>query len=328
MSTTEISRREAFMLTAGATATLAAGPTVWPSTADAKAPFSTVQPDAFYHFKHGDMQISVVSDGQIGFGDGRKFMIGPSKEEMGEQLEAHFLPPDNMVLQENITVVNTGSRLAIIDTGMGASKMFGDTTGRLPKNLTAAGIDPATIDAVILSHCHPDHAGGLVDKDGNAVFPNAEIFVNQADHDFWTDESKLQGDLKAFIELARTNLLPFKDRIKFIKGGDEVIPGVTAIDAPGHTVGHTIFMIDSGGKPLAVTCDVGHHNVLMVETPRIEFAYDTDSKQAVESRLKVWDMLATDRIPFISFHFPWPGVGHLAKAGDGYRLYQAPMDLG
>ncbi|MBU1211583.1 MAG: MBL fold metallo-hydrolase [Alphaproteobacteria bacterium] len=322
------SRREALALAGGAVASVAGSTLLSPRDAVAKAPFSAAKPDAFQSFKHGDMQISVVSDGYLAFGDGRKLMIGPTIEEMGRQLEANFLAPDNMVLEENITVVNTGSKLVIIDTGMGASKMFGDTTGRLPNNLKSAGIDPAAIDAVILSHCHPDHAGGLVDAEGKSVFPNAQVYVNEEDFKFWTDEAKLSGDAKPFVELARANLLPHKDRMAFIKGGQEIVTGITAIDAPGHTVGHTVFMLTSGGKSLAVTADCGHHSVLMVETPKIEFVYDTDPKLAVQSRLKIWDMLATDRIPFIAFHFPWPGVGNLAKQGEGYRYYPSPIRQG
>lgn len=248
-------------------------------------------------------------------------------EDMTKHLEANFLAADNMVLEQNITVVNTGSKIAVIDTGMGASKMFGENQGRLPANLKASGIDPASVDAVILSHCHPDHAGGLVDAEGKSVFPNAQVYVNEADFKFWTDEKNLENkDLKAFIELARTNLLPHKDKMTFIKGGQEVITGITAVDAPGHTLGHTIFTISSGGKTLAVAADTGHHSVLMVETPKIEFVYDMDSKQAVQSRLKVWDMLATDKIPFVAFHFPWPGLGNLAKTGaDSYRYFPTPV---
>ncbi len=133
--------------------------------------------------------------------------------------------------------------------------------------------------------------------------------------------------MAGFVKLARDNLLPHKDKMTFIKGGQEVITGITAMDAPGHTLGHTIFMVASGGKTLAVTADVGHHSVLMVETPKIEFVYDMDSKQAVQTRLKVWDMLSTDKIPFIAFHFPFPGLGNLAKTGaDSYRYFQTPMN--
>ena len=325
MTKTEYSRRQTLMMSGAAIAGMSVTSLLPTTTAFAKAPFTKEQAAGFHNFTHGDMQVSIVSDGYLGFGDGRKLLTGSTKEEMGAQLEANFLNPESMVLEENITVVNTGSKLAIIDTGMGASEMFGDTTGRLPKNLRAAGIDPAHIDAVILSHCHPDHAGGLVDADGKSVFPNAQVYVNEEDYKFWTDESKLNGDLKDFVAFARQNLLPHKDRISFIKGEQEVIAGITAIDAPGHTIGHTIFMLSSGGKSLAVTADCAHHSVLFVETPEIEFYYDTDSKQAVQSRLKTWDMLATDRIPFIAFHFPWPGLGNLAKAGNGYRYFPSPI---
>ncbi len=124
---------------------------------------------------HGDMQVSVISDGPLDFGDGRKLMKEQTMEEMAKHLEGNFLAADHMVLQQNITVVNTGSKIAVFDTGMGASKMFGENQGKMPANLKAAGIDPANVDAVILSHCHPDHAGGLVDKDGKSVFPNAQV---------------------------------------------------------------------------------------------------------------------------------------------------------
>ena len=326
MSKHEFSRRQTFALAGTGLAAAFSTRVLGPVAAQAKQAFSTATPSGFYHHTLGDMQLSVISDGQLGFGDGRKLMKEATMDGMAKLLEANFLPADNMVLEQNITVVNTGSKLAVIDTGMGASKMFGENQGRLPANLKAAGIDAAAVDAVILSHCHPDHAGGLVDKDGKSVFPNAQVYVNEADFKFWTDEKHLSNkDMAPFVQLARDNLLPHKDKITFIKGGQEVITGITAVDAPGHTLGHTIFMVSSGGKTIAVTADVGHHYVLMTETPKIEFVYDMDSKQAVATRLKVWDMLATDKIPFIAFHFPWPGLGHLGKTGnESYRFFQQP----
>ena len=328
MSKFDLSRRQAFAVAGTGLAAAFSTRVLGPVAAQAKQPIATAKPAGFYHHMLGDMQVSVISDGPLMFGDGRKTMKEQTMEEMAKRLEANYLAADNMVLEQNITVVNTGSKLVVIDTGMGPNKMFGDTTGRLPANLKAAGIDPAAVDAVLLSHCHIDHVAGLIDGAGKPVFANAAIHVNETDYKFWTDEAKLENkDAKAFVEVARASLAPYKDKINFIKGGQEVITGITAIDAPGHTVGHTIFMLSSGGKTLAVTCDVGHHYVLMTETPRIEFAYDTDSKVAVATRLKVWDMLSADKTPFIAFHFPWPGLGNLAKTGnETYRYFATPVN--
>jgi glyoxylase-like metal-dependent hydrolase (beta-lactamase superfamily II) len=99
------------------------------------------------------------------------------------------------------------------------------------------------------------------------------------------------------------------------------------MSAPGHTIGHTIYLIESDGKKLVFTGDTTHHQILLTEKPRTEFAYDSDPKQAVQSRLKVFDMLSKDRLPMMSYHFPWPGYGYLAKAGDGFKYYPAPMTI-
>lgn len=330
MSTFELSRRQILASAgagiAGAVAARVAGPNVAYAEAPAKAAALT-NPPAFYNFKHGDVQVTLVSDGVLALGDGRKLIKEATQEELTQRLEAAFLPADNMVLQQNIPVVKIAGKTIIVDAGSGSTDMFGNGTNRLAGNLKAAGIDPASVDMVVLSHCHPDHCGGMIDGAGKLVFPNAQVSVNEADFKFWTDEAKLSGDMKPFIEFARARLLPYKDKISFHKGDQEILPGLQAIDAPGHTVGHTMFMVTSGAKPLAITADCAHHHILFVEKPKIEFGYDTDSKQAVATRLKMWDMLATDRIPFIAYHFPWPGLGNLAKAGDAYRYYQTPVML-
>jgi glyoxylase-like metal-dependent hydrolase (beta-lactamase superfamily II) len=152
--------------------------------------------------------------------------------------------------------------------------------------------------------------------------------MTQADFDFWTDESKLSNDmLQAFIAGARKQLLPNCDRMVFVKDGEEFLPGVQAMSAPGHTVGHTVYKITSQGKTLCNAGYIAHHHVVVVERPRLEFAYDTDGKQAVASRLRVFDMLAVQRIAFLTYHFPWPGIGHLAKQGDAFRYFPAPARM-
>jgi glyoxylase-like metal-dependent hydrolase (beta-lactamase superfamily II) len=319
-----LSRRHA-LLGAGAVAGLSLVP-----GAQAKAPFAKGQAPYFYRFSHGKMQATVVSDGSLPLGEPSGTFLGVSKDEVGKMLTDNFLSPTNVVLEQNSLVLNTGDRLVLFDTGMGASTMFGKTTGKLVKSLRAAGINPATIDAVVITHAHIDHIGGLVDAANKRLFPNAQIYLSQADFDFWTDEKKLEGATKDFVAHARKNLLPYRDRIVFFKDGQEFLPGTQAMAAPGHTVGHTVFMITSDGKTMCNVGDLTHHQVLLVERPRIEFAYDTDAKQAANTRVRILDMLAAQKIPLLAYHFPWPGVGHVAKQGDGFRYFAAPMvmDLG
>jgi glyoxylase-like metal-dependent hydrolase (beta-lactamase superfamily II) len=330
MSAITMSRRQALLGTATAAGAVALGglPSV---PALAKAPFATTQAPYYYRFAHGKMQATVVSDGILPLGDPSGSFLGTSKEEIGKMLTDHFLSTTNVILEQNILVLNTGDRLVLFDTGMGTSPMFGPTTGKMLASLKAAGIDPKDIDAVVATHAHCDHVWGIQGDDGKPNFPNAQIYISQADFDFWTDEAKLAmkdpAYMKPFVEGARKNLLPNRDRLVFFKDGQEFLPGIQAMSAPGHTVGHTIFMIISDGKTLAAIGDLTHHQVLLVEKPRIEFAYDTDSKQSANTRVRVLDMLAANRIPLIAYHFPWPGIGHVAKHGDGFRYHPSPMQM-
>ncbi len=325
MSDFKISRRNA--LIGGAAVTGASSLTGF-APAFAKAPLAKGQAAQFYRFPVGEFQVTIVSDGPLPLGEPSSSMKGLTKEEIAKALGDNFLPLDSVVLEQNIIVLNTGSRLALFDSGMGTSKIFGNTTGRLLTSLKEAGINPAQIDDVICSHAHIDHTGGLADAKGKRFFPNATIHVAKSDYDFWTDEKNIgPGASKEFVAHARQNLLPYKDRIKFIEDGKDVIPGVQAMSVPGHTVGHTIFIIKSGSKSLVYTADVTHHQILLTEKPRTEFAYDTDPKQAVQSRLKVFDMIASQKLPMLAYHFPWPGYGHLAKQGDGFRYYPEPMEF-
>jgi glyoxylase-like metal-dependent hydrolase (beta-lactamase superfamily II) len=277
------------------------------------------------------MQATVISDGILPLGEPSGSFLGSSKEEIGKMLTDNFLSPTNVVLEQNILVLNTGDKLVLFDTGMGSSQMFGPTPGKMLANLKAAGIDPKDIDAVVATHAHCDHVWGIMADNGTPNFPNAQIYISQADFDFWTDEKKLSlkepAYMQPFVEGARKNLLPNRERIVFVKDGQEFLPGIQAIAAPGHTVGHTIYMITSDGKSLAAIGDLTHHQVILLEKPRIEFAYDTDSKQSASTRVRMLDMLASNRIPLIAYHFPWPGLGHVAKHGDGFRFFAAPLQM-
>lgn len=327
--TIALTRRQT-LLGAAALAGTSAVDGIW-TQADAKAPFAANQAPYFYRFMHGKMQATVVSDGTLPLGEPSGSFLGTSKEEVGKMLTDNFLSTTNVVLEQNILVLNTGSKVVLFDTGMGTSKMFGPTTGKLLSTLKAAGINPKRIDAVVATHAHCDHVWGIMSDSGKRNFPNAQIYISQADFDFWTDEAKLQmkdpAYMKPFVEGARKNLLPNRDRMVFFKDGQEFLPGIQAMSAPGHTIGHTVFMITSDGKTLAAIGDTTHHQVLLLEKPRMEFAYDTDSKLAVNSRVRVLEMVAAQKIPLIAYHFPWPGIGHVAKNGDGFRYFPAALQM-
>jgi len=320
--TMNVSRRSLLALGAGLGAS-----TVLGSSALAKAPKLGTEPAYFYRFGLGDAEVTVVSDGPLPLGPPKGTFVGVSDDEVKKMLSDNFLSPDNVVLEQNSPIVNTGDKLILFDTGMGTAKNFGPTTGRQQKSMKEAGIKPEDIDAVVFSHAHIDHIGGVVDDSGKVLFPNAQYYIAQSDLDFWTDEGKEGGPLKDFIVHARKNLLPVRDRLVFFKDGQEFLPGVQAISAPGHTVGHTIFMINSNGKSLAFLGDLTHHPILLLEKPRMQFSYDTDPKQAAETRVKLLDMIATNKIPVMAYHYAWPGIGHIAKTAEGFHYYPEGMNL-
>ena len=317
----EVSRRAVLSGLAAAVTSVLARPGL------ASAPMANVQVPAAYRFKVGGFECTVVSDGPLKLGTYSPQMFkGYTQERIDEILAANFLDKSNFQVEQNALVINTGEKLVLIDTGLGFRKVYGPRSGRLLDNLRAAGIDPASIDVVVLSHAHPDHVWGLVGEDRKPNFPNAQIHITQADLEFWTDEGKLSDPaLGPAIGPIRDTLLPLRDRISFLKEAQDVVPGVQALSTPGHTVGHSSFVISSQGSSIVYIGDLGHQPVLQMENPRAEFARDTDPKQGVTTRLRVFDMVASQKIPIIAYHFPWPGVGHVAKRGEGYRYIAADI---
>ena len=319
--THDVSRRSLLALGAGLGVGLIGG------SALAKAPKLGTQAPYFHRFMLGAAEVTVVSDGPLPLGDPSGTFVGVPKEEVQKMLTDNFMSSTNVILEQNIPIVNTGDRLIMFDTGMGTSKLFGPTTGRLQKSMNEAGIKPDDVDAIVCSHAHIDHIGGIVDANDKPLFPNAQVYISQTDFDFWTDEGKLGSPLKDFIVHARKNLMPVRDRIVFFKDNQEFLPGVTAISAPGHTFGHHIFMVQSDGKSFAFLGDLAHHAVLLIEKPRMEFSYDSDPKMAAATRVKMLDMLAANKTAVMSYHFAWPGLGHVVKAGEGFRYIAEPMTM-
>ena len=315
----------------GAAAVLAMSPSL---AARAAAPLLNTQAPPFYRFRIGEFEATVVSDGALPLGKpGDGFPSAPPAE-LAEVLRNSFLPGDGVVLEQNALVLNTGRQLILFDTGMGdsmgeASRMFGPTTGKLLANLRTAGFAPEQFDMVVLTHAHCDHCWGLVDAAGNKVFPNAQVAVAESDLRFWTDDANKRGPafMTAFIDGAKKNLNAYRDRMIMVRDNAEVAPGVTALATPGHTVGHHVYAISSGGMTVVNSGDLAHHHAIMLQRPAWEFAFDSDPAQSARTRARMLDRIATDRHAMLSYHFPWPGLGHVAKAGQAYNWVPAPMNV-
>src|SRR6202451_4555944 len=241
-----VSRRSLLALGAGLGASTMLG-----NSALARAPKVGTQPAYFYRFGLGNAEVTVVSDGPLPLGPPKGTFTGAADEEINRMLTDNFLSADNIVLEQNSPIVNMGDKLVLFDTGMGTSKTFGATTGRQQKSLKEAGIKPEDIDAVVFSHGHIDHIGGVVGDDGKNLFPNAQFYIAESDFNYWTDYDKAGPKLKDFVDHAKKNLSPVRDRLVFYKDDQEFLPGVTALSAPGHTLRHTIFAIWSEGQSVA-----------------------------------------------------------------------------
>jgi glyoxylase-like metal-dependent hydrolase (beta-lactamase superfamily II) len=300
----------------------------------AAAPFRNDLPPAWYRFKLGEFEATVISDGRLPLGQPAPAFPASPPEQIEALMRANFLPTNAATLEQNVLVLNTGRQLILFDTGMGESmgpqsKMFGPTTGQMLRNLRAAGIQPEEIDLVVATHAHCDHVWGLVDAAGNRVFPNAQVAISEADLRYWTDDGNKRGPefMTVFIDGAKKNLSAYRDRMVMVRDGQDVVPGVTALHTPGHTVGHHCYAITSGGQTMMNTGDLAHHHILLLRRPMWEFAYDTDPKQSAQTRSRMLDRLATDRHMVLSYHFPWPGLGHAVRQGEGYDWVPAAMNL-
>jgi glyoxylase-like metal-dependent hydrolase (beta-lactamase superfamily II) len=284
----------------------------------AKAPFAGAQMPGVYRLKVGAFEVTVLSDGWLPI-ETKLFAGDPAGAE--RLLDAAFLPKTATATAVNEWLVNTGDKLVLIDAG--TSNVFAPTLGRLPKSLAAAGVDPASIDAVILTHMHPDHAAGLLTPDKKVAFANATIHVNADEYGFWTSEeisSKAPDGMKSLFTIARTAIKPYADagRVQTYRDGAALVPGITSAVAPGHTVGHTMLRVSSAGSDLLIWGDIVHNAALQFPDPERGIAFDTDQAMAIATRKRVFDMAAADRLTIAGAHLPFPGLGHVAKASTGY----------
>jgi glyoxylase-like metal-dependent hydrolase (beta-lactamase superfamily II) len=261
------------------------------------------------------------------------FVGNVSKDELGKALTAAYLPPDSMATPYNPIVVNTGSKLVLIDTGTGeaAHTQSKGATGQLMTNLAAAGIDAKAIDAVIISHYHGDHVNGLLKADNSLAFPNAEILVPAAEHKFWMDDGEMSRAPAGRMEgLFKNNRRVFAGevmkRLRTYEEGKEVVPGITAVGTHGHSAGHNSHIVASGSGKVYVQADVTHVPFLFARNPGWHAMYDQDPAMAEATRRKVYDMLVAERMLVQGFHYPFPSHAYVEKSGTGYREIPVPWN--
>lgn len=277
-----------------------------------------------YRSKVGDIQITAIADGYLDLDLVQLFPIAKQSPQTTAKLLAAARTTNPVKTFVNTYVVNTGSKLILIDTGTGNA--MGPSLGALQKNLAAAGFKPEDIDLVLLTHLHPDHVNGLPTADGKVAFPNAEVAVSELDYKFWLDEgiaSRAPSDMQGFFKLARDAMKLYGDRVKRFTAPTEVSPGVQALPAPGHTIGHTMYRISSGKDQLLIWGDIVHVQALQFARPGASLAFDSDQAQAAATRKRVFDMSAKDGVMVAGMHLSFPGLGYVERGAGGYAYAPA-----
>jgi glyoxylase-like metal-dependent hydrolase (beta-lactamase superfamily II) len=263
----------------------------------------------------GDVEVTAVSDGRLKTSIDVVLDIERAETERlvgGAQNAEQFLAVNSFLIR-------IAGKNVLVDAGAGNSMQ--PTLGRLPDNLRALGVAPEEIDTVLLTHMHPDHSNGLLDAAGNAVYPNAEIVAHETEARFWLDREELATDserVKRNTAASRRVFSAYGDRLRRVRDG-EALPGIAAFMQPGHTPGHTAWLVRSGSESVLFWGDIVHLAAIQIPHPEAGLVFDVDADMARASRRRVFDWVAADRLRVAGAHLDFPGFGTVTRAGTGYR---------
>ncbi|WP_395833052.1 MBL fold metallo-hydrolase [Archangium violaceum] len=305
----------------------ATGAVFAPSATHAAAPQVRTQAPGFYRMMLGDFEVTVISDGTLPL-EPDKVLTNTRPEHVKKLLaDAHLnLPVETSV---NAFLINTGSKLVLVDTGTG--EFLGPSLNKLVPNLRAAGYEPEQIDAVLLTHIHTDHSGGLT-VGGKQIFPKALVYADKREVDFWLNADNMEkapADKKPRFQEARIALDSYvaAGRLKTFEGDTELFPGIRSIASPGHTPGHSFYSVESKGQKLVLWGDVMHVAAVQFPEPSVTIQYDVDSKAAAAQRAKAYADAAKQGYWVGVAHVSFPGLGHVRANGKGYTWVPANYSI-
>jgi glyoxylase-like metal-dependent hydrolase (beta-lactamase superfamily II) len=291
--------------------------------AGASAPPQKTQAPGYYRMMLGDFEVTALSDGTFSM-EANKILTHISPQQLDAALTRSFLK-EPIETSVNGFLINTGSKLVLIDTGSGT--LFEPTVGKLLANLKASGYRPEQVDEIYITHMHGDHVGGLV-VNGKAAFPNAIVRASQQEADFWLSKAHMDAapkEAKGSYQGAMSALNPYAStgKLKPFNGDVELVPGIRAVASAGHTAGHTVYVVASKGDTLVLWGDLMHVAAAQFPDPAVTIGFDTDSTMAVAQRKKIFADAASHGYWVGGAHLPFPGIGHLGTEGTGYRYVPA-----
>ena len=275
-----------------------------------------------YRFELGDCQCVSVTDGTADY-PLTNFFANVPLEDIELALRQRDLPVDYVTTPFTYLHVDTGEHQVLVDTGAGS---LAPGTGNLLHNLRAAGIDPLDVDTVVITHAHPDHIGGTLGQDGNLVYGRAHYYMWKGEWDFWFSELAEDKTPERFVTCARTNLEPLRDRMTLVGRKSEIVPGISVIPAPGHTPGHAVVSVSSGGERLLY---IAHTVLHPLHLEHLDWTpiYDILPARAAETKRRIFDLAAEEKAWVMGQHFPpFPSLGHVVKSGEGWEWQPAKIE--
>ena len=290
------------------------------ATTTSIAPSKTVQAPGYFRTQIGTMQVTALFDGNLPLP--AAIFKGTTLNDTHKRWQAMYdETPDGVQTSVSTYLINTGQQVILVDAG--ASSCFGPSTGHVLESLKASGYQASDIDTVLITHLHADHACGLLDPNGQTVFKNATVYVEEKEIAYWTNAEEAQKapkDTQPFFPMAQKAIAPYQQsgQLKTFKAGDQIANGIQSVAEYGHTPGHVGYSFKSGAETMLIWGDLIHSYSLQLQNPKITIEFDQNQAEAIETRQRILAKTASEGILVGGAHMPFPGLGHIVSEGKGY----------